>query len=350
MWKQKSKKKTKKTSGKSKIKKSQSLASYNLGDLSPYDLRFAAFAAQCHSRFIVCGGDNDNETQFFEIIPSKQNVKVNILENDQKYSNANLNKIGFKNGSNCTVFTTNFDKYLLIIDRYLGYNVYDLTKNKWLLHGDDDDNENEYKQKSNANKPKMDIDLNLKLNNLDINKSLMRTLLVNDQLLIVSNHNSLVFYNFVNIIEPKYLTSVEYNKIGIKQLGENVGYLFHGFCLLEFENIDYEYVNQLVKNCYKLKLLLFGGTGQKQSFNQTFVEIDVIFSQNYEKLLDIKGKKLKQPKDISSTDVKSTTTQEKINNVRLYGSASALKKIIMKAILVILVISHLLIVMVIMLL
>ena len=115
-------------------KRNTKVKNHDLADILPYDLAYASFAQQNQSRFIVCGGNKDGDTKFFEIICNKTSNTDSIsFKSFKNLTNADLSKINIHNGNTLFAFLTDFEKRLVIIDRDKGYNVYDFSMDKWLL-------------------------------------------------------------------------------------------------------------------------------------------------------------------------------------------------------------------------
>ena len=271
-------------------KRNTKVKNHDLADILPYDLAYASFAQQNQSRFIVCGGNKDGDTKFFEIICNKTSNTDSIsFKSFKNLTNADLSKINIHNGNTLFAFLTDFEKRLVVIDRDKGYNVYDFSMDKWLLK---------------SNYPLLND-----LKTVQLDKWFMRTLFIEDILLIVSIGNKILFLNFNDILLPRL---IKIHEIGAKYLG-------HGLCLTKFEISDengvtekeYKEKTQTMANkqlqdidsgsknhennysdklsCYKMTLLIFGGS---QAFCRSRIEIIVIVDEKFERIIKCQDEQL----------------------------------------------------------
>ena len=197
--------------------------------------------------------------------PNKPLVFASYTKHFNK-TNANLQKAGFLkcgNAKNCQSHLIKQGKYIVIIDPKRGYNVFDIENNVWLL------------EKSNKN--------------IDLSSVHFRSLIINDEIIIISNYEYVYFYSISiannNFTNPKLVKKY-------KIVTPNLSYSVHGMCCLDLKETQQgirKYINTLDNfktqnnthnstTAYDCKLILFGGThggGHHRFLFDTFLLLDI---------------------------------------------------------------------------
>ena len=213
----------------------------------------------------TCKSPNSKYAGMYEIfLPEPYNndhITFKSFEKDYNKPNASISKIYpdndglFLNAADVHTFITKDNKYIIMFHVTKGYNVYDIENDKWLL----------------------------KSNNTNIRAfdSQCQSLLINDELLILSDSYVLFFYLISNsnrsrketnhFLSPKLLT---------QRVVFDMSYDYdeHGICLIDCVK------NVMEKNdTYLLKILIFGGfeIDFDKSFHLVNIKIDLnlYFSQ-----------------------------------------------------------------------
>ena len=95
-----------------------------------------------NKKLIICGGENDNETEFRELMFDNNNnnniaQKLTFLKNSKNKKNSNIKCFGKNNGQDLKTFLTKDNKNIIVFDcdwrGSKGYNVYNIENDKWLL-------------------------------------------------------------------------------------------------------------------------------------------------------------------------------------------------------------------------
>ena len=221
--------------------------------------------SQIKRRNIAIAGDNDSDDDdnaFYEII---LNNKTNVIQYksfkthyNKKY--ANLKHIGLSNASHNYRYIHSYlvrnNKYIIVFTSDIRYNVYDIENDKWLL------NQAEKKLEKH-------------------NQSFSRSILINDEIIIVSEEKQLYFYFIGNdhIIDPILIHTYQLETDG-------VAFNNHGMVVIDFKlikpkqklNKQNDNNNNHINNYkYKLKILLFGGYTNKDILS-SFLFLDVLLS------------------------------------------------------------------------
>ena len=217
---------------------------------------------------------------------SSDHITFKSFEKDYNKPNASIsttyadNDRFFLNAADVHTFITKDNKYIIMFHGTKGYNIYDIENDKWLLES----------------------------NNTSINTYNLQcqSLLINDEILILSVSHILFFYSISNSIakernhflNPKLLKSLDVFDY-IHDYNE------HGICLL-----DCVYMEKNEK--YLLKILVFGGfdIDFEKSFCLVDIKIDLklYFSQHNNHSNDIDT-------NISTTDSKWLTIKQTLHDI-----------------------------------
>ena len=214
-----------------------------------------------------------------------------------------MDNCNLENSKHIKSFITRDNKYMIVIHRKAGYNVYDMEQDKWVVQD----------------------------KNMILESDFVRCLFINDEIIVVSHFDKLSFYNIMQSqLQQKQLEEKEKEKekqninsdimINKETLG-NFGnpYLFHeistggqnrrsyyyrngafnGMCMIDYKKHTYEYNKQfrvkdkdkskkkekekelkdlnIVVTRYVISFLIFGGS--ETSFFGALKRIDATFEQ-----------------------------------------------------------------------
>lgn len=212
---------------------------------------------------IICICEKNNETQFYQLL-TKQHDRIEYRSFQEYFGkkNAKFSVIGMKYGHFTHTFLTRDESNIIVFNKYFGYNVYDIRSDRWLL--ETNNKEIDYQTRS------------------------ARSLLVNDEILIISERKQIHLYNLSNIINPH---AIEHWRIQSKIYNDYTrDYNEHGVCLLEFYKnpiddndneiiIDKNNINNYTnhengKEIYYIKILLFGGA-YVMPFERSIIEFKI---------------------------------------------------------------------------
>lgn len=207
------------------------------------------------SDMILCGGSAKNETKFHYFVPNQDNpndggklVSLNEYHNNTK---ADLKFFGAKDSTHIHSFMTDDGSNIIVMKRELGYNVYNIKSDRWLL------NENTL------------ID--------GLPYSWDRFLFLGTQLLIVSSKTHIIIFDLSNILTPQKIYEYEIESEIEVILQENdydiverQGYVEHGMCLINYN------CNQKGTRIFP-SFILFGKSANKKHYN--VIKVDMAASK-----------------------------------------------------------------------
>ena len=167
----------------------------------PYNLSFIPFAKYSaeknikaknnhqHERHIVLG-DSEDESKFCEVFLNKHttvpgSITYKSFNKDYGKSNADLIKIGISDAENVKSFLID-NKYILICNG-CDYNVYNMMKDEWML--------------KTSILPRMRIPSNVEnIESIKVRFTFdnARGVIINDQFLVMSRRNQLLFFPIWN--------------------------------------------------------------------------------------------------------------------------------------------------------
>ena len=204
--------------------------------------------SQIKQKNIILGSFDDKKNGFYEFVVDNDTNSINYksFENDYKKKYANLKNIGLHFGPARThSYSVQNNKYIVVFYENTCYNVYDMKNDKWLI------NSGEKMLSKN-------------------NSSGSRSVLINDEIIIISWQQSLYFYFIGNdhIIDPILM-----NEYKLKT--KDILFWNHGMCIIDF--IKQESLKDELYQTYKLKIVLFGGTWNKNILS-SFLYLDILLS------------------------------------------------------------------------
>ena len=218
---------------------------------------------QKKKRNILIGGCNSVEGGFYEfIVNDKANcIKYKSFENDYGKKFSNLKHIGFNRASNSQSYLVKNDKYMIMFYREW-YNVYDMEHDTWLIDVNDEND----KLLSTVDSP------------------LAQSVLINDQILIISHWNRFDFY-FVgnsNITNPILMHEHHLQT-------KCVFFSDHEICVIGLTKEAKDGKDGKDENgecnkhdeTYKIKILAFGGGHINQDFLSSFLILDILLSYSF---------------------------------------------------------------------
>lgn len=194
-------------------------------------------------------------------------------------------------GQYCHSFITKDNKYVIVFEDDIGYNVYNIRKDKWLL------------------------DKNIK--DVFTNLHHAQSLMINDEIIVVSWRQHLDFY-YILTHDLKYPTKISQCTLNTQGLN----FSHHGMCCIECKCEKDEKGDE---NRFSIKLLLIGGAFHFNVF-ESFLIVDVSFRLPY-----FKKRKFESPKDncnykynvkiINETKIKDIKFSNNFhNNIKNYQS------------------------------
>ena len=260
-----------------------------------FDIQFAQYTSELpllssngdkkpNKKYILIGGDHSNDTSIYEFFfNTKTNqIKYNTVNNIYNNKYGDLKYIGLKeniNGLHSYMMKNN--KYILVLGHenacYI-YNIYDLINDKWLI---------EESMMKNIFKNIMQLGDTLYKRNFEF----YRSLLIKDELLIISMENHLQFYDLNDLLNPillkTYILEAQYN-YSYAQAEKPLEYGRHGMCLLSFDHDDdddnenkVDDINTKNVSSYIVKLVLFGTYLPEYIFESFYqFDIKVVFNKN----------------------------------------------------------------------
>ena len=202
-------------------------------------------------RIILPGGFGSYENKFYELQynstrSKQQQILYTPLEDEYQMWNANLRPIA-QNAGNVHAFLLHNNKYLMAMGSS-GSNVYDMTKDEWILKNGE-------------------IDTTLSDDEWDER----RALFINDEILITSYDTNVEFYyvgqnnKFQAIAHPQLLKKYQFKN-------EHIWYDCHGMVCTRLKVINGD------ESKLNFDLYLFGGWNVNKSFLDSFVKLNVTLS------------------------------------------------------------------------
>ena len=198
---------------------------------------------------IIIGGFGSKDNGFYELIVDDNNtnsISYKSFENDYKKQNANLKRIGLENAKYTHSYLIENNKYLVVFKWGKHYNVYDIENDKWLLEPG--------KKKLTHNSG--------------------RSVLINDEIIIVSQQEQLYF----DFIGKNHMTNpllIQQHKLKTR----DVSFYGHGMCIIDFiqEKSSQQQSQNGSHKTFKLKVLLFGGHSNRYSLS-SFLYLNISLS------------------------------------------------------------------------
>ena len=210
-------------------------------------------------RHIVIAGKLSIAGGFHEFIvdDDAKSIKTKSFENDYNKKYGSLQCIGEKDARYTHSYLVEKNKYLVVFYYNDFYNVYDMINDKWML--------NQYEKKLSENRSEFS-----------------RSVLINDEIIIISKDNELYFY----FIGNDHITNpILIHKYTLKASG----FFFddHGMCIINFIEKKFPQKEDDEKcQSYKFKIILFG-----QSYNKGivpfFLYLDTLLSYNNSKVITL---------------------------------------------------------------
>ena len=194
---------------------------------------------------IIIGGIRGNEC-FYELNVHDTGNSVNYKSFKCDYNKkfTNLKCIGLDNAMYTHSYLVQNNKYIVVFKKNQCYNVYDLENDIWLLKKGEKKLKHVYHHGS-------------------------RSVLINDEILLISQHNQLQFY----FIGNHHVTNpILIEKYTLKT--NNVSFIQHGMCLIDL--IKQESSQNQSYQTYTFKIFLFGG--YNNDFLKSFLCLDVLLS------------------------------------------------------------------------
>ena len=234
------------------------MSSVNVSSLDKIRFSYASFVRysigcqldhEQDRKYIIPAGNYNDKTDgcFVEISVNTQTKEVKHVSFENKKF-ANLESMGLDSESFAQSYLVRNNKYIVVFFKDRHYNVYDIENDKWLLRS---------------------YEKGLFLNNTYHSRSVM----INDQILIISKSNQLYFYSvaYDHLTNPTLLHEYELKT-------KNVFFERHGMCC-----IDYKQEKSAKKLSYYVKILLFGGYQNKDVLS-SFVLCDIVLSSDPDSL------------------------------------------------------------------
>ena len=246
----------------------------------PFKLHFVPFTSCAHfptncegkpqqhqkkPRNIIIGGYTSIDGGFYEIIVNDEANCINYrsFQNDYGKKFSNLKHIGLDAAANSHSYLVENDKYIVVFKDNACYNVYDIEHDKWLINDEDGK------------------DTGLKWNN-----TRTRSILINDEVIIISNAEKFYFY----YIGKDHITNpIFMHEYSLKT--QDVAFLNHNMCLIAFtkhtkrakdrkEKYNKDDDDDESHDTYKLKILVFGGHMNTDSLS-SFLFVDILLSYSF---------------------------------------------------------------------
>ena len=155
-------------------------------------------------------------------------------------------------------FITRDNKHIIVFNDRIGYNVYDMINDEWLFT---DDFSRYVPTDGSCCKIRFDTFTDS-----------VRSLFLNDEMIIVSEGNCLSFY-YIPTKDFKSLALVDQHQLKTP----NLGYLYHGMCCIELKHIIDKKIEM---NHFSMKILLLGGS-RNINFFQSLLIVQVSISMPF---------------------------------------------------------------------
>ena len=200
-------------------------------------------------RHIITGGHSSIEGGFHEFIVGVNSMANKSFENDYNKKCGTLQCIGEKDARYTHSYLVEKNKYLVVFYYNDFYNVYDMINDKWMLKIDE--------------------------KNLQKNMSeFSRSVLINDEIIIISKDRRLYFY----FIGNDYITNptLMYN-YRLKTRGAS--FERHGMCIIDFIKQESIATKKHAIASYKLKIVLFGTCNNRDILPDCLC-LDILLSYN----------------------------------------------------------------------
>ena len=225
-------------------------------------------AWQVKRRNIFVGGYDPKKVDdgFYELIVDDKTNSIDYRSFTKNYNKkfANIKHIGLDRAKYTHAYLVHKNKFLIVFcGLKCTYNVYDMENDKWLIKFDE---------------------------MRDCQYVHARSVLINDELIIISVDRELHLYSIANdhITDPLFVDWYTLQLGGTTRVNRHT-FSNHGMSIIDFKkhynnknnNIDRTInINNGVYSC-KLKMLLFGGMRALEVVNSfTFVDIDLVYILN----------------------------------------------------------------------
>ena len=229
--------------------------------------------SQIKRRNIIIGGRYGGGFHELIVDDEKSAIECKSFENDYDKQFANLKYIGLNDAKHTHSYLVQNNRYLVVfVDKR--YNVYDMKNDKWLI---------------NLNAPDT--------TNLIKNGNSSRSVLLNDEIIIISRRKSLWFYFIGNNHITNPLLIYTY-----KLKTENISYVAHGMSIIDFRE------ESCYDQRYKIQLILFGGWNN--CILSSFLHLDILLSYTWNLI-----EKSIQHKNISIDEKLINRNLIKLNNI-----------------------------------
>ena len=203
---------------------------------------------------IIIGGLRGEEC-FYELSVHDYGNSIDYKSFKYDYNTqfTSLKHIGLDNAINTHSYLVQNNKYIIVFKNNQCYNVYDIHNDIWLLKNGEKELKHVYHHGA-------------------------RSVLINDEILIISQYNQLQFY----FIGNHHITNpILIDKYTLKT--SNISFIQHGMCIIDF--IKQESSQNELHQTYTFKIFLFGGYNNR--FLKSFLCLDVLLSYQDVTLVDL---------------------------------------------------------------
>ena len=218
------------------------------------------------------------------------NSTLKSFTRDYNKLNADLRIANYTTYKKVQSFITKDNRYIITYTDDPGYNVYDITNDEWLL------------------------DKCIQLDPYQTYSDSAKSIMVNDELMILSEGENLLFY-YIPTQDLKSFMLVKKHTYTTQDLY----YSYHGMCCIGFKHtIDKK--NKI--NQFDVKILLIGGS-KNNDFFQSLLIVDIIASLPFYQLKPLfadKGdeSKLSDEYDYNYNDMIKVTKETKVDAKKLW--------------------------------
>ena len=216
-------------------------------------------------RNIIIGGYTTTDRGFYEIIVNDEANCINCksFQNDYGKKLSSLKHIGLKGAAGSHSYLVENDRYIVVFKDNACYNVYDIEHDKWLINDEDG-----------------------KATGLKWNDTRTSSMLINDQVIIISNAEEFYFY----YIGKDYITNpILMQKYSLKT--QDVEFFCQEMCLIGFTKHTKQVKDRKAQynkhidddeshETYKLKIVVFGGELNNDVFS-SFLILDILLSYSF---------------------------------------------------------------------
>ena len=240
-------------------------------------------------RHLLWGGWSAGRHELHEIVSCSSMMNIDDEEMEHKSFVIDYNKQNamFNRSLNyCHTFLikNNSKEYVIYFQYHNGYNAYDMTNDEWISEHSDWDTKNKHCIKYNT-------------------VGGARSIMITDNILVISDRLTLFFHLLSDIKAPVLLT-----KYKIKT--KNLDYCFHGMECIKFQRCS---TDNSTNERLKFKLLLFGG-GYNDNFLESFLQLDIdlTFQNNWKPSMDSQSKNIntEQKNEENNSDDQTVTDND----------------------------------------